>query len=183
MALPREQSLPSCLFWSYRQIHAQRFLYILPGTHLYTWVESSNVDKVSCWMTKVPGIDWNQKCQELTGIKPATLWSRGQLQAHQSAMFSFSDHEGYATDEWRRRELENLGPNLAHSSLVNQKRLVMYIVHYVHWTEVVFGTGTVKLVIHAIVACAMVHQVSNTSTWMEDVRAVLAFILDNCSRV
>ena len=30
---------------------------ILPGTHLYTWVESSNVDKVSCWRTKVPGID------------------------------------------------------------------------------------------------------------------------------
>ena len=32
---------------------------ILPGTHLYTWVESSNVDKVSCWRTKVPGIDGN----------------------------------------------------------------------------------------------------------------------------
>ena len=27
---------------------------ILPGTHLYTWVESSNVDKVPCWRTKVP---------------------------------------------------------------------------------------------------------------------------------
>ena len=25
---------------------------ILPGTHLYTWVESSIVDKVSCWRTK-----------------------------------------------------------------------------------------------------------------------------------
>ena len=25
---------------------------ILPGTHLYTWVESSNVDKVSFWRTK-----------------------------------------------------------------------------------------------------------------------------------
>ena len=33
---------------------------ILPGTHLYTWVESSNVDKVSCWRTKVPGIDGNR---------------------------------------------------------------------------------------------------------------------------
>ena len=34
-------------------------VHILPGTHLYTWVESrlsSNVDKVSCWRTKVPGI-------------------------------------------------------------------------------------------------------------------------------
>ena len=28
---------------------------ILLGPHLYTWVESSNVDKVSCWWTKVPG--------------------------------------------------------------------------------------------------------------------------------
>ena len=27
---------------------------------LYTWVESSNVDKVSCWGTKVPGIDRNR---------------------------------------------------------------------------------------------------------------------------
>ena len=27
---------------------------ILPGTHLYIWVESSNVDKVPCWRTKVP---------------------------------------------------------------------------------------------------------------------------------
>ena len=27
------------------------------GTHLYTWVESSNVDKLSCWRTNVPGID------------------------------------------------------------------------------------------------------------------------------
>ena len=25
---------------------------ILPGTHSYTWVESGNVDKVSCWRTK-----------------------------------------------------------------------------------------------------------------------------------
>ena len=33
---------------------------ILPGTHLYTWVESSNVDKVPCWRTKVPGIDGNR---------------------------------------------------------------------------------------------------------------------------
>ena len=28
---------------------------ILPGPHLYLWVESSNVDKESCWRTKVPG--------------------------------------------------------------------------------------------------------------------------------
>ena len=33
---------------------------ILPGTHSYTWVESSNVDKVSCWQTKVRGADGNQ---------------------------------------------------------------------------------------------------------------------------
>ena len=36
-------------------------LHILPGTHLYTWVESSNVDKLSCWRTKVPGIDGKMK--------------------------------------------------------------------------------------------------------------------------
>ena len=35
-------------------------LHILHGTHLYTWVESSNVDKVSCWRTKVPGTDGNR---------------------------------------------------------------------------------------------------------------------------
>ena len=29
-------------------IHATNNVRILPGTHLYTWVESSNVDKVSC---------------------------------------------------------------------------------------------------------------------------------------
>ena len=34
-------------------------VHILLGTHLYTWVESSDVDKVSCWRTKVPGIDGN----------------------------------------------------------------------------------------------------------------------------
>ena len=58
--LPREHSLPSCLSWRYRQIHTQYILHILPGTHLYTWVESSNVDKVSCWRTKVPGINGNR---------------------------------------------------------------------------------------------------------------------------
>ena len=45
---------------AFRQIHTQHILHILPGTHLYTWVESSNVDKVSCWRTKVPGIDGNR---------------------------------------------------------------------------------------------------------------------------
>ena len=58
--LPREHSLPSSLSWRYRQINTQHILHILPGTHLYTWVESSNVDKVSCWRTKVPGIDGNR---------------------------------------------------------------------------------------------------------------------------
>ena len=28
--------------------------HLLPGLHLYTWVESSNVDKLPCWRTKVP---------------------------------------------------------------------------------------------------------------------------------
>ena len=31
---------------------ATNYVRILLGTHLYTWVESSNVDKVSCWRTK-----------------------------------------------------------------------------------------------------------------------------------
>ena len=52
-----KHTLPSCLSWHYRQIHTQHIIHILPGTHLYTRVESSNVDKVSCWRTKVPGID------------------------------------------------------------------------------------------------------------------------------
>ena len=47
-------------------IHITNDAGILLGTHLYTWVESSNVDKISCCRTKVPGIDRNQ---------PATLWS------------------------------------------------------------------------------------------------------------
>ena len=29
--------------------------HILPGPHLYTWVESSNVDKLPCWRIKVHG--------------------------------------------------------------------------------------------------------------------------------
>ena len=32
--------------------HATNNIRILLGTHLYTWVESNNVDKVSCWRTK-----------------------------------------------------------------------------------------------------------------------------------
>ena len=58
--LPREHSLPSCLSWrSDKYIH-NIIIHILLGTHLYTWVESSNVDKVSCWRTTVPGIDGNR---------------------------------------------------------------------------------------------------------------------------
>ena len=59
--LPREHSLLSCLSWrSGKYMYTQHILHILPGTHLYTWVKSSNVDKVSCWRTKVPGIDGNR---------------------------------------------------------------------------------------------------------------------------
>ena len=29
---------------------------ILPDTHLYTWVESRNLNTISCWRTTVPGI-------------------------------------------------------------------------------------------------------------------------------
>ena len=32
--------------------HATNNVCLLPGTHVYTWVESSNVDKVPCWRTK-----------------------------------------------------------------------------------------------------------------------------------
>ena len=66
---------------AFRQIHTQHILHILPGTHLYTWVKSSNVDKVSCWRTKVPGIDGNRTCNPLIqnqGFTPiyhdADLW-------------------------------------------------------------------------------------------------------------
>ena len=46
--LLREHSLPSCLSRrSGKYIHNISFTCILPGTHLYTWVESSNVGKVS----------------------------------------------------------------------------------------------------------------------------------------
>ena len=33
--------------------------HLLPGPHLYTWVESSNVDKLPCWRTKVPRRWWD----------------------------------------------------------------------------------------------------------------------------
>ena len=58
---PLQGSIPCRV--AYRGIQANTYttyiLHILPGTHLYTWVESSNVVKVSCWRTKVPGIDGN----------------------------------------------------------------------------------------------------------------------------
>ena len=45
--------LARCYFRGARMPHhATNNVRILPGTHLYTWVESSNVDKVSCWRTK-----------------------------------------------------------------------------------------------------------------------------------
>ena len=64
------------------QANTQHILHILPGTHLYTWVESSNVDRVSCWRTKVPGIDGKQTRNPLIqsqGFTPiyhgtSTMW-------------------------------------------------------------------------------------------------------------
>ena len=45
--------LARCYFRSaHMPHHATNNVRILPSTHLYTWVESSNVDKVSCWRTK-----------------------------------------------------------------------------------------------------------------------------------
>ena len=43
-----------------KYIHNISFTSYRVRTHLYTWLESSNVDKVSCWRTKVPGIDGNR---------------------------------------------------------------------------------------------------------------------------
>ena len=65
--LPMEHSLPSCLSWRYRQLHTRHILHILPGTHLYK-VESSNIDKVYCWRTKIPGIDRNRTRNPLMRI-------------------------------------------------------------------------------------------------------------------
>ena len=51
--LPIGSILARCYFWgAHKPNHATNNVRILPGTHLYTWVESSNVDKVSCWRTK-----------------------------------------------------------------------------------------------------------------------------------
>ena len=67
--LPREHSLPNCLSWHYRQIHVYTTYPSHPiGYPLYTWVESSIVVKVSCWKTKVPGIDGNRTRNSLTCI-------------------------------------------------------------------------------------------------------------------
>ena len=60
ISTPKGAFLAELPILAFRQIHTQHILHILPGTHLYTWVESSNVDRVSCWRTKVPGIDGNR---------------------------------------------------------------------------------------------------------------------------
>ena len=60
ISTPKGAFLAELPIMAFRQIHIQHILHILPSTHLYTWVESSNVDKVSCWRTKVPGIDRNR---------------------------------------------------------------------------------------------------------------------------
>ena len=60
ISTPKGAFLAELPIVAFRQIHTQHILHILPGTHLYTWVESSNVDKVSCWRTKVPGMDGNR---------------------------------------------------------------------------------------------------------------------------
>ena len=43
--------------------HATNNVRILPGTHLYTCVESSHVDKASCWRTKSAG-HWRESNPE-----------------------------------------------------------------------------------------------------------------------
>ena len=48
---------------------------ILPDTHLYTWVESSNVDKVSCWRTK-SARHW----RENRNPQPFDPWFKGSIQ-------------------------------------------------------------------------------------------------------
>ena len=48
ISTPKGAFLAELPILAFRQIHTQHILHILPGTHLYTWVESSNVDKVSC---------------------------------------------------------------------------------------------------------------------------------------
>ena len=54
---------------------------ILPGIHLYTMAESSNVDKMSCWRTKVPDNDGNrtpliqsQGSIQYTMTSPLRIW-------------------------------------------------------------------------------------------------------------
>ena len=52
--------LARCHFRSAHVPHqATNNVCILPGAQLYTWVESSDADKVSCWRTKVPSIESN----------------------------------------------------------------------------------------------------------------------------
>ena len=54
--------------WRYRHVHTQHIFRILPGPHLNTpeW-------RAAMWITCLAEI---QKCQALTRIEPATLWSR-----------------------------------------------------------------------------------------------------------
>ena len=54
--LPGEHSLPGIAACDNGVANLNTIIcHILPGPHLYTWVESSNVDKVPCWGTKVHG--------------------------------------------------------------------------------------------------------------------------------
>ena len=52
--LPREHSLPGIATYNGAGKFKHNNLSPPTGPHLYTWVESSNVDKLPCWRTKVP---------------------------------------------------------------------------------------------------------------------------------
>ena len=78
--------LARCYFRGARMPHhATNNIRILPGTHLYTWVESSNVDKVSCWRTK-SARHWREsnsqpliQSQGFNPIYQGTSISKGQV--------------------------------------------------------------------------------------------------------
>ena len=94
ISTPREHSLPSCLSWrSGKYIHNISFTsYRVP---IYTpgW-------RAAMWIKCLPE---GQKCQALTGIEPATLWSR--------VKGSFYNIPQYLHEWWKSRAMLSNGPN------------------------------------------------------------------------
>ena len=82
---------------------------ILPGPHLTTWVESSNVDKVSCWRTKVyratvgfePGLSTRESSGHTTIPRHLRAGRETTLHADAATCILRTPHSLLAPESWR----------------------------------------------------------------------------------